>query len=102
MSNRMVYLNVMDICKSCEIWSIPRGFQRPSDYTATYEKLAGALKRSELILVSEYNFENSFPSPVRWPSVSVNCTFQCSQCEQQFVLSVDIDECRGGLRPVGT
>lgn len=91
----------MDCCKNCEIWKIPRGFQRPSDYASTSEKLAVALEQSELILISESSFIGKGASTVKWPKNSVSGHFKCPKCGQQFRLIVDVDACRGGFSTDG-
>ncbi|MFM2477057.1 hypothetical protein [Celerinatantimonas sp. MCCC 1A17872] len=90
----------MKNCNNCEIWKIPRGFQRPSDYAATSSKLEQAVQDSTLVLWSNHNFVGANASCENWPSLCVYGKFQCPECGQTFVLSLDVDACRGSFRAI--
>jgi hypothetical protein len=87
----------MSKCSNCDIWQIPRGFQRASDYAATSSKLEEAVSNKVLSVVSSENFEGSKASTKSWPQHSVTGSFQCIKCGTSFSLVVDVDACRGGF-----
>ncbi|OMH26649.1 hypothetical protein [Motiliproteus sp. MSK22-1] len=87
----------MSKCSNCDLWQIPRGFQRASDYAATSVKLLEAINRQVLTLVSDENFEGGKASNQNWPKHSVSASFECTKCGKGFALVVDVDACRGGF-----
>ena len=87
----------MSICRSCDYWTSPRGFQRAGDYYWVQLKLLEWIEQGKLVVASSDGFPANDATPDSRPTQSISALLECTDCHRKLDLVLDIDACRGGL-----